>query len=177
MNYLNAKDVLSEEFLKEIQKYADGTLLYVPKIEGKEKSWGELSGQKLYYRKRNRMIMNKFRYGISINQLAQEYHLSIETPNAPASVNTAMMTDEEIHAKLQKGYEDAEEGNVASAKEVFVKFRENYWYGEYLGNIHRLMVLFDTKKLLLIFDYNLHIIKVSNKVARLKSVATLSANL
>ncbi|MFQ9516657.1 MAG: CD3324 family protein [Eubacterium sp.] len=79
MNYLNAKDVLSEELLKEIQKYADGTLLYAPKIEGKEKSWGELSGQKLYYRKRNRMIMNKFRYGISINQLAKEYHLSIET--------------------------------------------------------------------------------------------------
>ena len=28
-------------------------------------------------------------------------------PKAPASVNTAMMTDEEIHEKLQRGYEDA----------------------------------------------------------------------
>lgn len=79
MNYLNAKDVLPEELLKEIRKYADGMLLYVPKADGEEKTWGELSGQKLYYRKRNRMILNKFQYGISIQQLAEEYHLSIET--------------------------------------------------------------------------------------------------
>lgn len=79
MEYLNANDVLPKELLKEVRKYADGMLLYVPKAEGKEKTWGELSGQKLYYRKRNRMILNKFKYGISIKELAEEYHLSIET--------------------------------------------------------------------------------------------------
>ena len=50
----------------------------------------------------------------------------VTLPKAPASVNTAMMTEEEIHAKLQKGYADAEAGNVTSAAEVFAKFRENH---------------------------------------------------
>ena len=45
-------------------------------------------------------------------------------PKIPISVNTAIMTDEEIHEKLQRGY--AEAGNVRSAAEVFAKFRENH---------------------------------------------------
>lgn len=36
------------------------------------------------------------------------------------------MTDEEIHEKLQRGYTDAEAGNVRSVAEVFAKFRENH---------------------------------------------------
>ncbi|MEE0716100.1 MAG: hypothetical protein UCH84_05845 [Eubacterium sp.] len=44
----------------------------------------------------------------------------------PISVNTAIMTDEAIHEKLQRGYIDAEAGNVRSAAEVFAKFRENH---------------------------------------------------
>ncbi|MDE5778606.1 MAG: type II toxin-antitoxin system RelB/DinJ family antitoxin [Lachnospiraceae bacterium] len=51
---------------------------------------------------------------------------AVTLPKAPASVNTTMMTDEEIHAKLQKGYTDAVEGNVTSAAEVFANFRENH---------------------------------------------------
>lgn len=77
MEYLNASDILPQKLLKEIQKYAQGKLLYVPKTE--EKAWGELSGQKLYYRKRNRMIINKFQYGTSIEQIAKEYYLSVDT--------------------------------------------------------------------------------------------------
>lgn len=50
----------------------------------------------------------------------------VTLPKAPASVNIAMMSDEEIHTKLQKGYADAEAGNVTSATEVFVKFRKNH---------------------------------------------------
>jgi hypothetical protein len=37
-------------------------------------------------------------------------------PKIPISVNTAIITDEEIH----------ETGNVRSAAEVFAKFRENH---------------------------------------------------
>ena len=49
-------------------------------------------------------------------------------PKIPISVNTAIMTDEEIHKqqeKLNQVY-DAEAGNVRSAAEVFAKFRENH---------------------------------------------------
>ena len=76
MNYLNAKEVLPAELFKEIQKYAGGNLLYVPLAEEKEKTWGEVSGQKQYYRKRNRMLQNKFLYGVSVAELAKEYALS-----------------------------------------------------------------------------------------------------
>ncbi len=79
MNYLNAADVLPPELFKEIQKYAGGKLLYVPKAEAESKNWGEISGQKEYYRKRNRMMLNKFRYGITVQQLAKEYCLSVDT--------------------------------------------------------------------------------------------------
>ncbi len=79
MNYLNAKEVLPTELFKEIQKYAGGNLLYVPLAEEKEKTWGEVSGQKQYYRKRNRMLQNKFLYGVSVEALAKEYALSRET--------------------------------------------------------------------------------------------------
>ena len=47
-------------------------------------------------------------------------------PKAAASVNIATMTDEEIHEKLQRGYADAEAGNVKNAADVFEKFRENH---------------------------------------------------
>ena len=61
-----------------------------------------------------------------LSKLGIPMSTAITLPKAPASVNTAMMTDEEIHAKLQKGYADAEAGNVTSAAEVFAKFRENH---------------------------------------------------
>lgn len=79
MNYLNAKEVLPAELFKEIQKYAGGNLLYVPLAEEKEKTWGEVSGQKQYYRKRNRMLQNKYLYGVSVEELAKEYSLSRDT--------------------------------------------------------------------------------------------------
>lgn len=77
--YLNAQEVLPVELLKEIQKYAGGKLLYVPNSGDRKKKWGENTGQKEYYRKRNRMLINKFRYGLTVEQLAKEYALSAST--------------------------------------------------------------------------------------------------
>ena len=34
-----------------------------------------------------------------------------------------LMTDEELHAKLQKGYDDIEAGKVQNAVEAFTKFK------------------------------------------------------
>lgn len=79
MNYLNAADVLPPSLFDEIQKYAGGALLYVPKAEAASKDRGEISGQKKYYQKRNRMMINKFKYGIIVPELAKEYSLSTDT--------------------------------------------------------------------------------------------------
>lgn len=51
---------------------------------------------------------------------------SITLPKAPAEINAELMTEEEIHAKLQKGYEDIQAGRVQHAASAFAKFRENH---------------------------------------------------
>ncbi len=51
---------------------------------------------------------------------------AVTLPKAPSSVNMDFMTAEEIHAKLQKGYDDIEAGKVQSAASAFAKFRENH---------------------------------------------------
>ena len=43
MKYENAKDILPANLLEEVQKYAAGKLIYIPKCE-KPKGWGEASG-------------------------------------------------------------------------------------------------------------------------------------
>lgn len=79
MEYLNAKDVLPAELLEQVKKYAPGKYLYVPKGEEDVKAWGELSGYRKQLQKRNRMIINKFRYGVSVEKLSEEYFLAEET--------------------------------------------------------------------------------------------------
>lgn len=79
MEYLNAKDILPTELLEQVKKYAAGKYLYVPQNEDDMKSWGELSGYREQLRKRNRMMINKFQYGITIEELSKEYFLSEET--------------------------------------------------------------------------------------------------
>ena len=48
---------------------------------------------------------------------------SVTLPKAPPTLNADMMTDTEIHAKLQKGLEDAEMGRVQDAQKAFDVFR------------------------------------------------------
>lgn len=78
MKYENAKDILPEDLLKQIQKYAAGKLLYVP-TENEKRNWGEASGYREKLQKRNRMICNKYANDITISELADEYFLSLES--------------------------------------------------------------------------------------------------
>ena len=78
MKYENGKDIFPERLLKQIQKYAAGKLVYIPSMDQK-KDWGETTGYRKYLLKRNHDIRLKFRNGVTIEQLADEYHLSYET--------------------------------------------------------------------------------------------------
>lgn len=78
MKYVNGKNIFPEHLLKQIQKYAAGKLVYIPSMEQK-KDWGETTGYRNYLLKRNHDIRLKFRNGITIEQLAEEYCLSYET--------------------------------------------------------------------------------------------------
>lgn len=78
MEYINANDILPAELLEQVKKYAAGKTIYIP-TDGGTKAWGELSGYRKQLLKRNRMIMNKFKYGVSVETLSKEYFLSEES--------------------------------------------------------------------------------------------------
>ncbi|WP_330363216.1 CD3324 family protein [Butyrivibrio sp. VCD2006] len=78
MKYENAKDILPANLLEEVQKYAEGKLIYIPKSE-KPKGWGEASGYRSKLNKRNAAICSRYSAGQSIMEIAEEFFLSPET--------------------------------------------------------------------------------------------------
>jgi Mor family transcriptional regulator len=79
LKYRNASEILPDDLLKELQKYAPGEILYVP-ADKSRKQWGAQSGARQFYAQRNEEIRYKYRHqGVTINALAEEYGLSDET--------------------------------------------------------------------------------------------------
>ena len=78
MKYKNAQDILPDHLLKELQQYISGETLYIPSRQEK-KPWGESSGAREYYKKRNTEIRAKHREGQSLEALAAQYHLSTDS--------------------------------------------------------------------------------------------------
>ncbi len=78
MKYENAKDILPASLLEEVQKYAEGKVIYIPKCT-KTKGWGEASGYREKLNKRNSLICNRYSAGKSILEIAEEFYLSPET--------------------------------------------------------------------------------------------------
>ena len=78
MKYENAKDILPASLLEEVQKYAEGKAIYIPKRE-KTKGWGEASGYRKKLNKRNAVICSRYAAGAGIMELAEEFFLSPES--------------------------------------------------------------------------------------------------
>lgn len=78
MKYENARDILPAKLLAEVQKYAEGKVIYIPKNE-KAKRWGEASGYRDKLNQRNAMICSRYSAGKSILEIAEEFYLSPET--------------------------------------------------------------------------------------------------
>lgn len=78
MKYKNAQDILPDRLLRELQQYVSGETLYVPNRQ-ERKSWGEASGAREYYKGRNEEIRGKYREGAPLEQLAEEYNLSMDS--------------------------------------------------------------------------------------------------
>ncbi len=51
---------------------------------------------------------------------------SVTLPGAPESIDTSRMSEEQIHMKIQKGYDSYKAGHTQSAADAFTKFRENH---------------------------------------------------
>ncbi len=78
MKYKNAADVLPEGLLKEIQRYIEGGLIYIPNNNAK-KGWGEKSGSRVYYSVRNNEIKKNYKDGKSISEISDLYGLAFDT--------------------------------------------------------------------------------------------------
>lgn len=76
MAYKNAKDYLPEELISEIQKYADGTLLYIPSKNGEKMPWGQRSGTRTALESRNGQIAEDYYRGMSVYEISEKYYLS-----------------------------------------------------------------------------------------------------
>lgn len=51
---------------------------------------------------------------------------AVTLPKVPDTINVDRMTTEEVHQKLQRGYDDAVTGNVQNAADAFGSFRERH---------------------------------------------------
>jgi len=74
MKYRNATALLPPQLLQELQNYAQGEMLYVPKV--KRRPWGEGTGAKTFFFSRNETIQKQFLAGKNLEKLSAEHFIS-----------------------------------------------------------------------------------------------------
>ena len=89
MSYISAEDVLPKELIETIQQYVSGKSIYIPCK--KKKEWGSESKTKQYYITRNQEICSKYRNGVAVKVLAEEYSLSVKS--IQRIIRTTIMLD------------------------------------------------------------------------------------
>lgn len=77
MKYVNATDILPDLLVEKLQNYIQAGYLYIPARADQHKAWGELSGCRKELKARNKKIISEYRQGISVEILANRYHLSV----------------------------------------------------------------------------------------------------
>ncbi|MDF2988313.1 MAG: hypothetical protein K0R50_3823 [Eubacterium sp.] len=76
MKYLKAHSVLPKEVIAIIQEFIDGELVYIPRKDGRQRSWGEKSGAKDSLKERNCQIYKDYTNGTKVIDLTLKYYLS-----------------------------------------------------------------------------------------------------
>ena len=79
MRYQKAEEVLPAELLAEVQKYADGVYLYIPRRADHRQSWGDSTRYREELRQRDESIRLLHREGLGTRELAERFHLSVKT--------------------------------------------------------------------------------------------------
>lgn len=79
MRYQKAEDVLPGQLLAEVQKYADGVYLYIPRRADHRKSWGNSTRYREELCQRNESIRRMHREGLNPRELAERFYLSVKT--------------------------------------------------------------------------------------------------
>jgi Mor family transcriptional regulator len=78
LDYKKGAEVLPAHLLKEIQKYIDGSLVYIPK-KSTRVGWGQVSGARRVIDQRNQTIIRLFERGDTVSDLSDKFHLGEET--------------------------------------------------------------------------------------------------
>lgn len=71
--------MLPPHLLKELQKYIQGELIYIPKQTSQRAGWGEANGSRIALAKRNEEIYRLYNEGQSFEELEQIYNLSMDS--------------------------------------------------------------------------------------------------
>ena len=79
MQYKQASKIFPEYLLAEIQKYAEGCIVYIPNKRGSRKAWGIKTNAKAEISERNENIRTEYRSGKSLKELNGKYFLSVDT--------------------------------------------------------------------------------------------------
>ena len=77
MKYFNARAILPDALVKELQQYVQGGYIYVPIEQEQQKRWGEVSGYRQELAQRNRQIKEEYQSGVSMECLSEKYSLSL----------------------------------------------------------------------------------------------------
>ena len=76
MSYIKAEEILPEELIRQVQEYADGVYIYIPRKPGTRHPWGQKTGYKAELRLRNDCIRSDYAAGEGVAVLSRKYHLS-----------------------------------------------------------------------------------------------------
>jgi len=76
VSYIKAEEILPEELIRQIQEYADGVYIYIPRKPGTRHPWGQKTDYKAELRARNDHIRSDYAAGTSVAILSRKYHLS-----------------------------------------------------------------------------------------------------
>lgn len=76
MGYIRAEEILPIEIIELIQKYVDGTNIYIPRKQDNRQVWGTKTAYRYELRSRNRSIYQDYLSGITVCELAENYCLS-----------------------------------------------------------------------------------------------------
>lgn len=79
MRYKNATQHLPKELLEQVQQYADGEFLYIPRIKGSKKEWGEKTATRRELKARNERIYKEYLAGERADTLSRRHFLSIKS--------------------------------------------------------------------------------------------------
>ena len=76
MGYIKAEEILPIEIIELIQRYVDGTNIYIPRKRENRQKWGTKTSYKRELQNRNQMIYKDYLAGKPVCELAKNYYLS-----------------------------------------------------------------------------------------------------